>query len=316
MPLVRWPRWLTLSIATGATAAGCLFPSLDHFSSSGTGGAGGGGGGGARGTGGSTSSSGGGPACASPHSGRGPDGVLVKPTGHASHCIDSTEVTVKQYQAFYGSTDALPSLPKSPAVCASMKMTNDDFMPRDSTGGDELWLYYEMHSEPNRPIQGVDWCDAAVFCAWAGKRLCGADDGGGPFDVKKDAGTQGEWTHACEGPKGSLYGYGGYHPGTCYLEVGDAGIGGQYATDDVTKPPGCVTTWPGGEIHDVLGNVDEWEDNCTDGSPPAAGDLCYPRGGAFVNNDAFINCNFYDSGTGYMRGTKHEYLGFRCCWSP
>jgi formylglycine-generating enzyme required for sulfatase activity len=83
--------------------------------------------------------------------------------------IDATEVRVKDYLAFL---DAAVPLATQPDVCT----WNVSFHPHDSSspfGCTDFDL-----TQPNRPIGCVDWCDAAAFCAWRGKRLCGKRGGG------------------------------------------------------------------------------------------------------------------------------------------
>ena len=87
----------------------------------------------------------------------GPPGVRIHAEA-GTWCIDSTEVTRAQYGIFVASTD-VGALPE-PAFCA----WNKSFLPYD--GWKDL-------PHDDRPVTKVNWCDAYMYCAWAGKRLCG-----------------------------------------------------------------------------------------------------------------------------------------------
>jgi len=89
----------------------------------------------------------------------GPAQVAVDLLGK-QYCIDATEVTRAQYAVFYADSNR-PTI----ARCA----WNTDYTAT-------MWPATVMTQD--YPVVGVDWCDAATFCAWAGKRLCGAIGGG------------------------------------------------------------------------------------------------------------------------------------------
>lgn len=85
----------------------------------------------------------------------------AEPTGVRVHaeagtwCVDSSEVTRAQYAVFVASAD----LPQ-PSFCA----WNNSYVPND---------HWTDSPHDGRPVTRVDWCDAYMYCAWAGKRLCG-----------------------------------------------------------------------------------------------------------------------------------------------
>jgi hypothetical protein len=118
----------------------------------GTGGTAGGAGGGA----GAAGSAGGGGLVAFCPAGPGPEMVAIQtPTGW--YCMDSTEVSEDHYATFI---DTSPATAGQPEVCA----WNDTY----------VGFNVEPYERSDRPRTWIDWCDARAYCAWAGKRLCGA----------------------------------------------------------------------------------------------------------------------------------------------
>ncbi|MEZ4369607.1 MAG: SUMF1/EgtB/PvdO family nonheme iron enzyme [Polyangiaceae bacterium] len=119
-------------------------------------------------------------------SGLGPDMVRL-PEGF---CIDKTEVTRGQYEAWL---DSKPSTAGQPSACAS----NSDYTPSCA---------WKPGSDQQMPVVCVDWCDARAFCEAAGKRLCGKVGDGGPyaFESYEDPATS-EWFAACT--SGGKYDY-------------------------------------------------------------------------------------------------------------
>lgn len=120
-----------------------------------------------------------GPSCPT---GPGPPMVFVSSPG-ADFCMDATTITQGQYQAFLDAES--PQAPNCDAV------RNPEFEPVG-------WRRPSARDEGDA-MEGVDWCDAAAYCAWAGKRLCGLFGGGvgdGRSDVEADP-TRAEWSYAC-----------------------------------------------------------------------------------------------------------------------
>jgi sulfatase modifying factor 1 len=205
-------------------------------------------------------------------------------------CIDSTEVTNAQYQSFLDYAETQQNL-EQPAACA----WNDSFDPNTAIG----------NGEDDLPVRGVDWCDAAAFCAWAGKRLCGDPDGGAAAYDEPSAVEQSQWFSACSGGGTTLFPYGDtYEEQACNgANYGDAEIGplpvGSIAT--------CVGGYPG--IYDMSGNVWEWEDSCNANTGET--DLCRARGGAFGNGDDLHRCDY--GGFSPARNFNLGPTGIRCC---
>ena len=93
----------------------------------------------------------------------GPKMVAVPRPGGGTYCMDSTEVTRDQYKAFAGIS---PS--GQPAFCG----WNTTYTPVQKTGGQCSKGEWPPGSNGALPVVCVDWCDAYMFCKWAGKRLC------------------------------------------------------------------------------------------------------------------------------------------------
>jgi formylglycine-generating enzyme required for sulfatase activity len=214
-------------------------------------------------------------------------------------CIDSTEVTVKQYAEFTAAMagDAAGQPPEcrwNVSYAAGLG------------GGDNI------------PIAGIDWCDARAYCAWAGKRLCGMqvnDKFAGSVNVDNVINfQQNEWLFACSKQGQFLYPYGGaaHNPTACNTAEKEAG-----ATVEVGSIPTCTGGFPG--VFDMVGNLWEWFDGpCLppDAGPDAADsggakDECFVKGGAYVTAGPQIDCRV--NGRGATRDRRGQEIGIRCC---
>jgi formylglycine-generating enzyme required for sulfatase activity len=207
-----------------------------------------------------------------------------------AYCIDSTEVTNADYARFLAADAGA-----APAPCAA----NASYVPGGGTwppptGSDSL------------PVVGVDWCDAYMYCAWIGKRLCGAIGGGGnPYDGY-DAG---QWHRACSSAGALVYPYGAtYDPFACNGQDRDAGA---------LVDAGSLSTCAGGAsttLRDMSGNVYEWEDSCDHDA--SMSDNCRIRGGGWLTPGppANVNLSCTGSGVAIARGADGFVdVGFRCC---
>jgi formylglycine-generating enzyme required for sulfatase activity len=223
----------------------------------------------------------------------GPTQVRVPTPAGETFCIDSTEVTLGQYEQFEAAVEAGAPVTQ-PAPCAF----NTSIKTTDSNG--------DMFT----PVDEVNWCDAYAFCAWAGKRLCGRIGGGslGSTNIGDPAVSQ--WMRACAiSPDGGTenYPYGNSPSATaCNGTEHDAG-----GVVDVGSLPRCVGGMPG--LFDMSGNVDEWTDGCSTNT--GADDCCDTRGGGF--GDTETPCGIGDMLTGSCtnrtRKDAHTDVGFRCC---
>jgi formylglycine-generating enzyme required for sulfatase activity len=198
-------------------------------------------------------------------------------------CIDSTEVTVADYAKFLKAKGDDTS--KQSSECA----WNNSFEPLASASGPD--------ARAGIPVTGVDYCDAAAYCAWADKRLCGKI-GGGAISFADLASDKSQWFSACGGPAGQQTPYGGPHQdGAC----NDASGAGKLApVGSFTGCSGCY-----GGVSDMLGNAAEWVDACD--ANAGAADGCETIGGSFVDMPTCSSSRLKH------RNERLPTVGFRCC---
>jgi formylglycine-generating enzyme required for sulfatase activity len=267
------------------------------------------------------------------------------------YCIDSTEVTVKDYIKFL--TAVQPTLDAGPgdAGAGSVPASCDtnptywqptcDSLPGsccpNSTGQSPLGCCpYPSIDGPSPtstmdpyPIACVNWCDAYAYCTWAGKHLCGQIGGGAlTFGPLLSNATYDEWYQACSMNGAKVYPYGDtFQPSTCAgVEYVNA-MGLPADPQPVASLPGCVGGYKG--IYDMSGNASEWENACGGNS---ATDQCAVRGGSTNNNDISddagaaagpgLSCgasardagpNQYTIGGLGRLFAGYADVGFRCC---
>lgn len=218
----------------------------------------------------------------------GPMQAVPKTTGGGSYCVDKTEVTQTQYQAFLAtSPDSLTQI----AGC-----TGQTFTPQSGCNG------WNPVTNPQRPAVCVDWCDAVGFCNFVGKHLCGTIGGGGAVAPASanDAAVD-EWYNACSAGGTQNYPYGNlYSTSKCNtLEGGPA-----HPVDVLSFAP-CVGGYAG--LNDMSGNVREWTNSCS-------GSTCMLRGGSWLDttssNPYKPDCK--NNGMGSKTGVD-DRIGFRCC---
>jgi hypothetical protein len=309
-----WPL-VALAASAASTYAGCFLPDYEKIPGesttglpTGTGATGGAAGPGAGGQGGA-SAGGTGPGGTGPGGGT-PDGCLAPPAATSDdpcadqmgslmvrvpaaegpiYCVDSTEVTNQQYAAFLAS---MPMTDGQEPHCT----WNMDFTPLDWMGADGI---------ENKPVVGVDWCDAFAYCGFVGKRLCGKVGGGAAAFVVDPDEVNEQWYRACSaGDRKRQFPYGAtYQPMTCNDVDNTAD-----AVLDVGSAVDCDGAYCG--LFDMVGNVAEWVDIC-DGTADET-DLCYALGASFNDPAEGIN-----TGCGYgvppPRDTRDAAIGFRCC---
>jgi formylglycine-generating enzyme required for sulfatase activity len=198
--------------------------------------------------------------------------------------IDSTEVTNAQYQQFVKAKGG--DMSGQPPNCAA----NTSY---------EAGAPF-MAGQENLPV-GCNWCDAYMYCAWAGKHLCGSLDGGPSSPLSATNAQEDAWFYACSHAGDGIhpYPYGaGYQPVTCN-GFDYAGGKGRIAVGTL---PGCVGGFSG--IYDMSGNVWEWEDACSDAG-------CAYRGGGYGTHSPSLQC----TGLNVVSPTSAfgDLVGFRCC---
>jgi hypothetical protein len=203
-----------------------------------------------------------------------------------SFCIDRLETTKAEFIAFKAAeSDA--SLPDAPFNCTPSTT--------------------QLPTQPNRPAEGVSFCDAFRYCAWKGKRLCGSTTDGKMLPLAKAADpTASEWMATC-----SRFGAYDQQPVGCQLN--------KSTSFDVGSAPTCAVSYfavqmIGGGVTtsyqtalDLSGNVDEWEGACD-----MASGKCATRGGSYRSGpDA--ECGKADVSTVDGVLPVDVRKGIRCC---
>jgi sulfatase modifying factor 1 len=224
--------------------------------------------------------------------------IAVLPAGDASarpYCVDSTEVTNATYAAFLAAAEP-PAPGSQPGECA----WNTTFVPMGWTGS----------NAPQHPVVGLNWCDAWAVCAWQGKHLCGAIDGGSvdPSGAVTNA-PESQWFNACSGGGTRTYPYGDtFDAQAC---VGSAYMPTPSGPLPVGQATGCAGGFAG--LWDMSGNVEEFVDSCSsmklcDGGPEC--ELCVLLGGGFHDPGSRLACAYVNL---VLRSGQYDDNGARCC---
>lgn len=223
-------------------------------------------------------------------SGMGPDMIRL-PEGF---CIDKTEVTRGQYEAWLSTNPASSGQSSS---CAG----NDSYTPSCA---------WDPGSDQEMPVVCVDWCDAQAFCAAAGKRLCGAVGTGAAYELASyDDPAVSEWHAACTSGGKFGYSYGDdFNTDTCrdadaddYTTWGIVEVGSQ---PDCHSPDAAYS-----KTFDLSGNVAEWDNSCESDDATAG---CRIRGGSYQHHAHGTRCDM-GRGLKWPRGRAVDAVGFRCC---
>lgn len=211
------------------------------------------------------------------------------------HCIDTTEVTTGQYQQFL-TERGTTNMCGQPPECA----WNTSYEPLLAVSDESL------------PQVGVDWCDAFMYCQWAGKHLCGTM---GHVPIHPEVPAQNVESSDQANPgidlwyafcfdQANTYFYGPtYEPDMC-----NDGTDSRRMLDEVGAYPGCHGTGISTKVYDLTGNAAEWEWSCEDGGASAN---CAARGGSAISN-LFENFEC-SAAVPYPRNTRGPFIGFRCC---
>jgi formylglycine-generating enzyme len=209
---------------------------------------------------------------------------------NGSFCIDTTEVTNKQYNTFIATN---PDAGVGQDVrCA----WNTNFTPKAD------WPY--AAGQDDKPVGSVNWCDAAAFCKWAGKRLCRKISGGPLTAAEWGNALVNEHAFACSHGGERVFPYAGaYDPAKCN--------GGETADVDVIENvktrATCESGWGG--VYDLSGNTHEWADGCVIGADPAT-DSCPLQLGSYSHGENDMACSDW---TGVARNALENEVGIRCC---
>lgn len=255
------------------------------------------------------------PATACPTGLPGPKLVAVPAANGSFYCIDQREVVNAEYQDFLAAIKG--KSPKQPSECGwnlafepelyDANDPNDDGL---NTGkcAQQIW-----NNDPSFAAVCVDFCDAFAYCAWAGKRLCGALGAPGnavnvmTHDQAQSTGssTSSEWFNACSQGGTTKFPYGDtYVAGRCVdaEKVKTDGVQAR-STKEVTGSTCHGTKAPFRDVHHLSGNVWEWGNICD-------ADGCASQGGSRAESvGTSLTCKF---STGSMNAISPFY-GFRCC---
>lgn len=284
----------------GSAASGGSSAAVGGAAGTGKGGAAGDGQSGAAGeAGGSGGSSGAKHTCDAPRFGS-PMVEIPSPSG-TSYCMDTRPPSQKEYKQFL---DAKKGDISGQDVRCADNLTYD--IP-ESTGSDSEPFAcpagtFTPDKTPNKPVECVDFCDAAAYCAWAGKRLCGKI-GGGDYPLDEGVkGVAGEWTNACsQGGKYELPTGEGTDPYPC-KDSFDNGVDGCKVQ---TVPPYA-------ELMTLGVRYQEWVDSCGPKDMAGTTVLACALSGVYVFATPKVGtpCNLFEK----SNHLAFDYgYSFRCC---
>lgn len=298
--MARARIWIALGLVAGATVGCQKVWGFEEFEAGAAAGAGGGAGsGGASGSGGTSTGgssgaggTGGGEPCV--HAGAQPDTVGIHVKDGSCVWVDKYEVSRDEYEAFR--TKATPGTISGCTWNTSLDKPEKKQGAVPCTGPGELAdAGADAGALPgDAPVTCVDWCDAAQFCWYVGKKLCT-----GTFNQPKE----GVWFDACSSNGKNDYPYAGTYQSTI---CNDDSVTAKTLVG-VGSRKQCVT--PSG-LFDMTGNAAEWVDACNGDTQT---DTCDIRGGSFNDNSGLAMCG---GSVGVKKEVGLATLGFRCCWTP
>lgn len=228
--------------------------------------------------------------------------VLIPVVEDAHYCIDAFETTNAMYAA-YLATGPSPETASWATVCETegLGLAPAAGWPPDASAGEV-------------PVASVTWCQAHAFCQADGKRLCGRV-GGGSLDLAEvnvnDSPHVSEWGFACTAGGTQPYPYGQVLDGArCNAP------GGTWTPDTPpfqVHPSGDFPLCEGGfaGVFQLMGNVLEWEDACSDINTDLDNPFCVARGRNFKGGCYTKSYAGADQDT--FVGSFEDITGIRCC---
>lgn len=219
--------------------------------------------------------------------------IVGTPTGF---CIDANEVTYQQYLAFYNSN---PLAANQDADC----LWNTDFTPSGN------WPQPAQNQQ--HAISNVNWCQAAAYCKYLGRHLCGEIGGGPSSAAAANDYTQDEWFDACTAQGKNTWPYGASFDNTkCWSTLTPPSNPPLSGTQGSSTFQGCI----GGEanLFEMSGNAAEWVNNCSGSTDQ--NDTCAVRGGSWLSDTSDeLRCDSGGTLPTYARDYSGDDVGFRCC---
>ncbi|MFO0606249.1 MAG: formylglycine-generating enzyme family protein [Polyangiales bacterium] len=234
-----------------------------------------------------------------------------------SFALDAYEVTVARFRRWVAAGRPVPtsSVMYRGGAVPFVGTVNSDAELNCDVGGTRA--NYARTDRENHPINCVNWSTAQAFCVW---------DGNGVGRLP----TQAEWEFATRGPSGRGFPWGGVAgdtPSNAQACWSGAGMSRSSTCAVGSVPAGDA---PGG-IHDLAGNVDEWNADrydvyrsgapgCWTGggtnNPVCTNNSSEPSSGWVIRGGSWDSTNVADLRAGSRWDERSIYrsygLGFRC----
>jgi formylglycine-generating enzyme len=234
---------------------------------------------------------------------RGPVMAHVTRADGTAFWIDETEVTRAEYADFLHAHVTPQRTPVCPyegardGASGSAPFAPDPACLAGGDGGRDA-------NTDELPVNCVDYCDAAAFCAWAGDLSLCADHA----NQRTPSVHENDFVQACEGT-GTPQSFGCRNtPGQSDCQ---SGCNGREAGYGAPRPVGGLAAcWansddPDHRIYDLSGNVSEWVEDCSDTRH------CKIAGGDYDSLPEEMMCT-----SGYpdlSPDAAYPTVGFRCC---
>jgi len=165
----------------------------------------------------------------------------------------------------------------------------------------KYWSEEALKQHERKPVVGVDWNDAAAYCAWVEKRLP----------------TGAEWEKAARGTDQRLYPWGSEEPSRQWANFDHCCEKGYEALTEVGSFEQGKSPYG---VYDMAGNVWEWVadryDEGSYGTNPernptgrSSGEKRMVRGGAWDSTSAYVRSSYR---LGLSPTFRLDNIGFRC----